>query len=98
MKILYTDNRKALRNEVYQRINSICDERIFLLVPDKQKLEVERWILDERDSAVLFRTEILSFNRFAYRVEVNLAISQKAFKSQLQPPAPSNFKASRRHG
>lgn len=84
MKIVYSDDRQSLQNEALSAFAKISRQRQYILVPDRRKLQTERRLLEAMDERILFRTEVLSFSRFAFRVAGELGtLSKRSLTSQL---------------
>lgn len=84
MKIIYSDDRQRLQEEALSAFAEVSRQRQYILVPDRRKLQTERRILEAMDEGILFRTEVLSFNRFAYRVAGELGtLTKRSLTPQL---------------
>ena len=72
MKLLFGNDSNSLvmhsLNEIHQRTVDFPDQRAFLIVPERTKVQMERDYLETTGADGLMMAEVLSFRRLAHRL------------------------------
>lgn len=72
MKLLFSHDANSLvihsLNEIHQRTVDFPDQRAFLIVPERTKVQMERDYLETTGANGLMMAEVLSFRRLAHRL------------------------------